>query len=42
MTAIMTKECEQVLGQKAQGVDSPSALQAILKGKVGVVIVTGP
>ena len=35
MTAIMTKECERVLGQKAQGVDAPSALSK-LKGKVCV------
>lgn len=33
VTALMTKECERVLGQKAQGVDVPSTL-AILRGKV--------
>ena len=33
VTAIMTKECELVLGKKAQGVEAPSAL-SILKGKV--------
>lgn len=33
VTAMMTKECEQVLGKKAQGVEAPSAL-SILKGKV--------
>ncbi len=35
-TALMMKECERVLGQKAQGVDAPSSLQSIFKGKVGV------
>lgn len=35
VTAMMTKECEQVLGKKAKGVEAPSAL-SILKGKVSV------
>ena len=33
VTAMMTKECEQVLGKKAQGVEAPSA-RSILKGLV--------
>lgn len=33
VTAMMTKECEQVLGKKAQGVEAPSALSK-LKEKV--------
>ncbi len=38
VTAMMTKECEQVLGKKAQGVGAPSAL-SIFKGKVSVSVV---
>ncbi len=30
MTAMMTKEREQVLGQKAQGVGAPSALSKLM------------
>lgn len=38
VTAMITKECEQVLGQKAQGVEAPGTLAGILRGKVSVVI----
>jgi hypothetical protein len=33
VTAMMTKECEQVLGKKAQGVEA-SSTRSIFKGKV--------
>jgi len=40
VTAIMTKEREKVLGQKALGVGAPSALSK-LRVKVGVVLECG-
>ena len=39
VTAMMTKECERVLGQKAQGVDAPSSLAMRFIGKVGASVV---
>lgn len=40
VTALMTKECEKVLGQKAQGVEAPSSLSK-LKGKVRLLLACG-
>ncbi len=39
VTALVTKECERVLGQKAQGVEAPSSLSK-LKGKVGMLFLS--
>ena len=36
VTAMMTKECEQVLGQKAQGVEAPTGLARFGRTKVNM------
>lgn len=36
VTAMMTKECEQVLGQKAQGVETHSVIMTKFMGMVSV------